>query len=63
MPTPQAYHKLWAEHTEFKRCVLRYLSTPAGWRDESDLWEWVADYEPTEEEQGLIPIPDGYAEQ
>lgn len=64
MPTPQAYHQLWQEHQELMRAVVRYLSAPPEVRkiDEDDLWYLVSDYEPTESEQGLIPIPEGYAE-
>ena len=50
------------ELNDLKRAVVRYLSIPDGYRDDADLRELVEDYEPTEEEQGLIPIPKGYAE-
>lgn len=62
MPTPQAYNRLLEEHNELKRAVVRYLNTPTYMRDEDELWELAGDYEPTEAEQGLIPIPEGYAE-
>lgn len=62
MPTPQAYNRLFNEHNALKRAVFRYLGTPANMREEDELWELAGDYEPTEEEQGLIPIPEGYAE-
>jgi hypothetical protein len=63
MSTPQAFNELWNEHQELKRAVARFLSAPKEARDESELWELAGDYEPTEIEQGLIPIPEGYAEQ
>ena len=62
MPTPRLYSRLWDEHQALKRAVVRYLGTPSHMREEDELWELAGDYEPTEEEQGLIPIPEGYAE-
>ena len=63
MPTPQAYAELWDEYQELKRVAFNYLtSTSQMDGDREALWDLVGDYEPTEAEQGLIPIPDGYAE-
>jgi hypothetical protein len=52
-----------ADHRALQRAVVRYLLTPASLRDDAELWELVEDYEPSEVEQGLIPIPGKYAEQ
>lgn len=65
MPTPNAYYRLLDEHEELKRAAFRFLMStyqPAIDEYRKELWELVRDYEPTEAEQGLIPIPDGYAE-
>ena len=66
MPTPQAYQELLEEYQELKRAAFKYLNAhydPARRAAREELWELAGDYEPTEEEQGLIPIPAAYAEQ
>lgn len=64
MPTPQAFDQLWTEHQELRRAVFEYLTATTDVDDAREaLWELVGDYEPSETQQGLIPIPDAYAEQ
>jgi hypothetical protein len=66
MPTPQAYDRLYAEYNELLRAAFRFcMATDPQAISEAreDLWDLCGNYEPTESEQGLIPIPDGYAEQ
>lgn len=52
------------EYNTLRREVTIYLDAPAWLRKklEEPLRE-LADYEPSEAEQGLIPIPEGYNEQ
>jgi hypothetical protein len=65
MPTPQAYNRLYAEHRALRRAVAKFLAAPEWDRKnyEAELWDLAGDYEPSEIEQGLIPIPEKYAEQ
>lgn len=53
------------ELRELQKAVANYLAAPNMARPEYEktLEELVASYEPTDSEQGLVPIPDGYAEQ
>lgn len=53
------------EYRELVRAVYRYVNLPSWARtdaERADLADLVADYEPSETDQGLIPIPKGYAE-
>lgn len=48
---------------DIQDAIYRYLATPKSLRDDADLEEHIDSFEPSEAQQGLIPIPNGYTEQ
>lgn len=65
MPTPVSFAELWKEHQALKRAAFHVLNATGAQETREareELWELAGDYEPTETEQGLVPIPNEYAE-